>query len=258
MNHRTPFPKHIKNLSIVAAAGLLHHLSAVAVALSVSSTPAQVGLLELYTSEGCSSCPPADRWLSELEDDPRLWRELVPVAFHVDYWDYIGWKDRFADPAYSQRQRDYAREQSLRTVYTPGFVYNGREWRRWFARGDLDLPRGGQPGVLQLRLEDGTADLLFTPAETLDNGVQLSVTVALLGSGLSTRVEAGENTGRELRHSFVVLGLSQAPMTQDGGEFSATVAMPESTAVPQRYAVAAWVHAPPRQRPIQAVGGWLP
>ena len=258
MNHRTTYARHIKKTSIIAAAALFLHLSAGAAAFSLSSTAAQVGLLELYTSEGCSSCPPADRWLSELEENPRLWRELVPVAFHVDYWDYIGWKDRFADPAYSQRQRDYAREQSLPTIYTPGFVYNGREWRRWFARRDLNFPRGGQPGVLRLRIEDGTAELLFTPAETLDDGVELSATVALLGSGLSTRVKTGENTGRELRHSFVVLGLSQASMTEDDSGFSATVAMPGSTADPERYAVAAWVHSPPRQRPIQAVGGWLP
>ena len=72
--------------------------------LSAKSPAEQVGLLELYTSEGCSSCPPADRWLSKLKGEPKLWRNIIPLAFHVDYWDYIGWEDRFASPAYTARQ----------------------------------------------------------------------------------------------------------------------------------------------------------
>ena len=84
--------------------------------VSYRSGVQQTGLLELYTSEGCSSCPPADRWLSSLKDDDGLWQELIPVAFHVDYWDYLGWRDRFAARDFSQRQRRYAAEQSMRTV----------------------------------------------------------------------------------------------------------------------------------------------
>ena len=96
-------------------------------AIDFESGEHKVSLLELYTSEGCSSCPPADRWLSDLKNHHQLWKNVVPVAFHVDYWDYIGWQDRFADGRYSQRQRDFAREQSLTTVYTPGFILNGKE-----------------------------------------------------------------------------------------------------------------------------------
>ncbi len=93
----------------------------------IRSPETQVSLLELYTSEGCSSCPPADRWISKLKKDDRLWSSMIPVAFHVDYWDYIGWKDRFASPEYSLRQRNYARSKNLKTVYTPGFLLNGEE-----------------------------------------------------------------------------------------------------------------------------------
>ncbi len=84
--------------------------------LQFTSPETRVTLLELYTSEGCSSCPPADRWLSGLRDDPRLWREVVPVAFHVDYWDAIGWPDRFASAAHSERQRTYARSGHVGSV----------------------------------------------------------------------------------------------------------------------------------------------
>ena len=111
-------------------------------AVSFKSATEQTGMLELYTSEGCSSCPPADSWLSSLKNEDGLWREFIPLAFHVDYWDYIGWKDRFASPKNSNRQRQYARGQSLKTVYTPGFLYNGEEWRGWFIRRFIDLPEG--------------------------------------------------------------------------------------------------------------------
>ena len=81
-------------------------------AVAFESSTEQVGLLELYTSEGCSSCPPADEWLSQLKENPGVWSQFIPIALHVDYWDYIGWKDRYASPSHAQRQRQYAREQS--------------------------------------------------------------------------------------------------------------------------------------------------
>ena len=83
-------------------------LSVTTQAQTFESNNEQVSLIELYTSEGCSSCPPAERWLSKLADDESLWSHFVPLAFHVDYWDYIGWKDPYASKEYSQRQRRYA------------------------------------------------------------------------------------------------------------------------------------------------------
>ena len=97
--------------------------------LEFASGRSRVALIELYTSEGCSSCPPADRWLSKLRNERQLWRDYVPIAFHVDYWDYIGWRDRFAHTEYSNRQRQYQREGGTGVVYTPGFFNNGEEWR---------------------------------------------------------------------------------------------------------------------------------
>src|SRR5450432_1176256 len=73
-----------------------------------TSGSSQVALVELYTSEGCSSCPPADQWLGALKDDAGLWKEFVPVEFHVNYWDSLGWKDRLSSPAYTAREYAYA------------------------------------------------------------------------------------------------------------------------------------------------------
>lgn len=103
------------------------------------SADEQVSILELYTSHGCSSCPPADAWLSKLVDRPGLWDEFIPLAFHVDYWNDLGWPDRFASKTFTDRQREYARQGYLSSVYTPGFVLRGDEWRGWFMRRSPEL-----------------------------------------------------------------------------------------------------------------------
>src|SRR3977135_776940 len=81
--------------------------SALAGEIAFESKPARNHLIELYTSEGCSSCPPAEEWMSGLKNQPRLWQDIVPVAFHVDYWDHLGWKDSFASKIWNERQGGY-------------------------------------------------------------------------------------------------------------------------------------------------------
>ena len=106
---------------------LLAHISLGCLSQEFSSGPQKVPLIELYTSEGCSSCPPAERWFNKLAESKELWSHYVPIAFHVDYWDYIGWKDVFADPENSRRQRLYAQRYARSSVYTPQMVVNGQE-----------------------------------------------------------------------------------------------------------------------------------
>ena len=192
--------------------------------LVLRSGEAQTGLLELYTSEGCSSCPPADRWLSNLKGHEGLWVKFVPLGLHVDYWDYIGWKDRFAKPAFGHRQRQYARQDSVATVYTPGFIYNGREWRSWFGRPSTRFPDGGKPGVLALAITGDKADVEFLPTSAQDE--KFDVSIALLGFGISTAVKAGENSGRQLNHDFVVLGMEHNQLRRSDGKHGAMVALP--------------------------------
>ena len=230
-------------------------LSAGAETLEFESPGTRVSLLELYTSEGCSSCPPADRWLRALRDDPRLWREVVPVAFHVDYWDYIGWKDRFASPVYSNRQRDYARGRYVSTVYTPGFVLAGKEWRSWFTRPVLRLDNSLQIGKLGLSVSGQQANVAFTPSVRLS--AELEVHVAILGFDLKTEVRAGENGGRILEHDFVVLGYRRLAATRQASTYAASFSLPDVKQPTERKAIAAWVSLRGDPRPIQAVGGWL-
>src|SRR5271165_2157908 len=95
--------------------------------LTFQSIGKQTALIELYTSEGCSSCPPAETWMSRLKESSGLWKDFVPLAFHVDYWDYLGWRDPWGKRVFSDRQQAYAQSWRSDSVYTPGFVLNGRE-----------------------------------------------------------------------------------------------------------------------------------
>src|SRR5260370_30783575 len=107
--------------------GVLASVTARADPIVFESPERQTVLLELFTSEGCSSCPPAESWLSQLKQKPGLWSDFVPVAFHFDYWDYLGWRDRWASQQFSDRQRGYASSCSNHSVYTPRFVLHGNE-----------------------------------------------------------------------------------------------------------------------------------
>ena len=223
--------------------------------LRLESPGPRVSLLELYTSEGCSSCPPADRWISTLRDDPRLWREVIPVAFHVDYWDYIGWKDRFASPVYGNRQRDYARNRHVSTVYTPGFVLAGKEWRSWFTRPVLKVENSVTAGKLELTIDGQQARASFTPSAPISGDLEMHV--AILGFGLSSEVSAGENGGRTLEHDFVVLGYRSLATEKKDAMHIASFSLPAVKVDAERKAIAAWLSAPGDPSPVQAVGGWL-
>ena len=227
--------------------------------IRLQSGPAATQLLELYSSEGCSSCPPAETWLSRLKTDPKLWKDFVPVAFHVDYWDYLGWKDPFASKEHSDRQRDYAAQWRSDSVYTPGFVLNGKEWRGWSHR---DAPAGGATkviGVLTAVSKDGRQwKIEFQPVA--ENTVaKYEFHAALLGFDLITDVKAGENRGRKVQHDFVVLANTKVEATKDGRSFQGTLSLDGKTAFsPKRLGLAAWVTSAGSLPPVQATGGWVP
>ena len=252
-----------KALIIVMAAGVALpacRLGAVPAAgdpVAIRSGPGRVALIELFTSEGCSSCPAADEWMAGLVDDPGLWDRFVPVAFHVDYWDHIGWADRFAVPANSERQRRYSHEWNKDVIYTPGFVLDGAEWRTWRRDGAPGPTRGVETaGRLTLTIDGKSSLLQFEPATVPTT--RLRAYVAVLGFGLTSRVARGENAGRTPTHDFVVLGLNQAPMEFDDGRHSTRIDIPRpDIGGSNRYAIAAWIAPEKHAGPLQAVGGWL-
>jgi len=224
---------------------LLIATASLASSLKFSSGENRTHLIELYSSEGCSSCPPAERWLGELHDAPGLWRDFVPVAFHVSYWDRLGWPDRFANKEFTARQYAYSRQWHSGSVYTPEFVLNGEEWR---AR-QTPTASTEKVGVLSVEYTaEGECEVMFP---IVGDG---EVHVALLGAGISSVVRAGENRGRTLRHDFVVLELKSVRLVNGRAELR----LPKSSEpdIP-RQALALWVTRRGELTPLQATGGWL-
>jgi hypothetical protein len=208
------------------------------------SEPTRTHLIELFTSQGCSSCPPAEAWLSKLKNEARLWKDFVPLAFHVDYWDRLGWRDPFAAKEWTARQNLYSETWNSESVYTPGFVLDGREW----LGRSIPAAASEKPGPLKLTIDNKRIIASFVPTDGAIKDVDLHV--ATLGFDLTTKVGAGENSGRSLRQDFVVLSLANEKMSGGKSEIP-------FVADPRAGAVAAWITAPNHIEPIQAVGGWL-
>jgi len=182
----------------------------------------------------------------------------VPVAFHVDYWDYLGWKDPFASKAYTQRQHDYAKHWRSRSVYTPGFVMDGNEWRDWPNHDDVPARTSKPVGVLTARSTDGREWILSYKAAAASSSSSFDFHAALLGFELSSNVKAGENRGHKLEHDFVVLALANGAATASGDAALATITLNSKfKSAPKRLAIAAWVTPSRSLQPVQAVGGWL-
>jgi hypothetical protein len=167
-------------------------------------------VIELYTSEGCSSCPPADRWLSGVSSQ-RGREGVVPLGFHVDYWDYIGWKDEYAKSVYSQRQHQVASWSKSTFVYTPQVVLNGRDYRDWYGGGmNRDLSQlKASPARADLRISlDAGGNGLVTRVEASvpdpAHRAGAALYLALTQDNIVTPVKAGENSGVTLRHDHVV------------------------------------------------------
>ncbi|MCG8314558.1 MAG: DUF1223 domain-containing protein [Pseudomonadales bacterium] len=230
-------------------------------AQTFSSGQVKNTLIELYTSEGCSSCPPADTWLRDLKDHPALWDRLIPVGFHVDYWDWIGWKDQFAQASFGERQKHYRTKRKTRSVYTPGFFINGHEWRGFFeTRASLPPLSDASVGVLTVKVSRQKIAINYRPTNpSKTNAPQLSAYVALLSFGKENTIKAGENNGRSLKHDFIVEALQTEPMQQDQSDYQLTVPSsflslkkPDS-----RYGLAVWIADQDNLDVIQATGGWL-
>lgn len=173
-----------------------------------TSPPQTVALIELYTSEGCSSCPPADRWLSRTKLPPD---SAVALSLHVDYWDRLGWKDRFASASFTARQYEQMRRHSSDFVYTPQVLVQGRDFRRWGTGGEraaiAAINSHPARAVIELvadpRGDKATIDVHVTVPNKRDR-TSAKIAVALVQDGLVSNVKAGENAGERLEHDHVV------------------------------------------------------
>ena len=177
-------------------------------ACSAESPKHTVALAELYTSEGCDSCPPADKWLSGLTARGLTADQVVPLSLHVDYWDYIGWKDVFAQPKFTERQRELAHLANSRLVYTPQVVLSGRDFRGWGSAAFERQVRAvnAKPAVadIKLGLEVAGSEVKLSADAVSRTRSAAQLFVALTQSKIVSNVKAGENRGVTLKHDYVV------------------------------------------------------
>ena len=218
-----------------------------AAACSAQSGPTVPAVVELYTSEGCNSCPPADRWLSALKGRDGV----VALAFHVDYWDSLGWKDRFAQPLFTQRQNASQRTSGARFAYTPQVIVDSRDAPDWSALSPTALQRK-TPATVALTLSRDASGLALVVAPGAGAPAKLSGYVAVVDDGLQTHVGAGENRGETLHQDGVVREL--LPWSLVGAQ-PATLRF-ASTSMPEPGATRHWVAVATDGvygKPVQAV-----
>ena len=187
------------------------------VAMVAGLAPAQTVVVELFTSEGCSSCPPADRVLLALETSrgPRsvvpAGVEIIALGEHVDYWDQLGWKDRFSSPLFSARQQDYGKAFRLESVYTPQMVVNGqKEVLGSDSRAVRDaIGKAAKEPHAEVAISMTSAETVsFRVSKLPPESREADILLAVTENGLVTPVYGGENSGHELRHAAVVRSIS--------------------------------------------------
>jgi hypothetical protein len=209
--------------------------------MATLAAPAQTVLVELFTSEGCSSCPPADQVLSRLESprQPAVIRGKQPLSFptgvevialgeHVDYWDQLGWTDKFSSPLFSARQQDYGKAFHLESVYTPQIVVNGqKELLGSDTRGVVDaISKAAKQPQAEVTLAMTSPDhVSFSVSKLPPGSHEAEILLGVTEGGLVTSVFGGENSGRQLRHAAVVRTLSSLGRLDPSrpGEYSAVV-----------------------------------
>jgi hypothetical protein len=217
-------------VAFLAARAFLHS----APSSVVTGPPKGFAVVELFTSEGCSSCPPADQLVARIQQEDRD-RPVYILAFHVDYWDRLGWKDGFSDHRYTQRQNRYAGWLNLQSVYTPQIVVNGRKefvgsqesTLRSAIQSSLDQTPGTQLTLGDIRIDGGMVHYRYDVKNAV---AKSSLIVALVQRSATTDVKAGENSGRTLSHVQIVRNLSGIEVGT-GANGSAELALPQGAAV---------------------------
>ncbi|MCX4173830.1 MULTISPECIES: DUF1223 domain-containing protein [Paraburkholderia] len=196
-------------LTTLSASGLASAAGAVCTSHSPSH---RVALVELYSSEGCNSCPPADNWLGQWKNSGAT-QSIVPLALHVDYWNSLGWTDRFSQHRFTERQQTLTDLAGGHTIYTPEIFVSGRELRSWSQRDSFQSRVGqvvAEPAQANVALElkpqakgAFNVDAQFT-SKAADTTAPLNAYVAVYQNALNSQVRAGENSGATLHHERVV------------------------------------------------------
>lgn len=268
MPRSIPSPSVVLRCAVFLVASAITVPTLAAPSCALQSGPYRTPVLELFTSEGCSSCPPADRWLSMTFDAARPRTNAVPLAFHVDYWDRLGWPDRFSDRVHGQRQSEVARRARSSTVFTPQFVFDGRD----AGPGGIATQLAGLARTAEqqapartitagiARQPDGSLRITGTsvPAAATAAATAGDTFVVLYQNALVSRIAAGENAGRTLRHDFVVRRFAGPFASDASGRAAFDVRwVPPAEFRAEDAGVAVFTEDPVTGRTLQAVAGPL-
>lgn len=190
------------------------------VVVTAESMPTRTPLVELYTSEGCSSCPPADNFLRDLGAARTADFHLLPLAFHVDYWNYLGWHDPFSQPKFTARQREIAVNNRQRNIYTPELVADGREARAGGGIARAIMRANKQPAAAQIKLiASRESDTILAAAEVANESTaRAAAHFVIYERDITREIGGGENRGRTLQHDFVVRYFSAPKNITSGGD----------------------------------------
>jgi hypothetical protein len=222
-----PAHETIAGILAAALAVMTPSLATGAAVCNVDSSAHRVALLELYTSEGCDSCPPTDSWVSSLPSRGLETARLVTLGFHVDYWNYLGWNDPFAKSDFSARQRAASQRNRSTVIYTPQLLLNGADYRRGMFRDDIadrvNTVNQQQPAArISLKLSAESAASLSVQGSAVVPDVArrdgAEAYLALYENNLATAVAGGENRGKRLHHDFVVRALAGPFPLNAGGQ----------------------------------------
>ena len=226
------------------------------------SGPQRVAVLELYTSEGCDSCPQADNWVSELPARKLTSDRVLPLAFHVDYWNQLGWTDPFSQAVFNERQRRHSQRRGVSFVVTPQLLLNGQDYRRALMFGDIDgkirtTNQSKPQASIRIATTSGSADLNSKIDVSVPGGAgqrRAQVYLALFENNLATTVPAGENKGHTLRHDFVVRSLVGPLALDSAGNLNHSQRFPLAASwKPRDLHLAAFVQHPQSGDVLQAL-----
>ncbi len=225
-------------------------VAAMAAECSAQAQGSPPKVIELYTSEGCESCPPVDRWLSTLKGQPGV----LPIAFHVDYFDRLGWKDRFSSAAHTRRQKEVLEFSGAKAVYTPQVLVDGHDRRETAAPAAPPSPSSApsSDAAVQITLQRDGARYVAAVRSRAAQALALTGYWVLTENGLTTLVRGGENAGATLAHDFVVRDYRKLkPWTLAPGETTSLAF--DASAQPGTQDVALVIVDSASGRPVQAL-----
>jgi hypothetical protein len=231
--------------------------------LSYSSGANKVQLIELYTSQGCSSCPPADKLLSSTLSSNGLWDKFIPIAFHVDYWNYLGWKDIYSSKQSTDKQKNHYYFGNSNNVYTPQFLVNSQEWRGFFSGNPLPVVKEELVGNLFLKW-DKKQQLAYMSFKSKSLDIPDQCHFALLNFDKNVVIGAGENSGLSIAQNFSSLNFLSSTAEVKNHNYHCKVNTQQFTKLLsnnsvvnlQKQAFVGWLTTKSNKN-IQATGGWL-